>query len=374
MSRRPRPTDHFVEAGGVARDIPQLDLHGHHLEPALRRVTDFLEQHRSSNNSVQSAFGVRIITGSGSHGRDGPVLRNGVKRLLDNREMTYMLENPGSFLVQPDSGVVFDSEASSSSDTKIIVVAQDSEPLSPSLRTSSADVLSHMRATGPTLMGLPVAAGTFEAGLNGSSFAKEPLHAASIPQHIQSISWATPADTKREEEALAKAKLLSIEEEREIRRKEQKALEQAMRQSELLHAREKEEDEKLVQVALVRSQQEIRQASEEEEQLLKKALTLSKRQEEEEEAIAGMRESSILKEAIEASEREEEQKRREENREEEMLKRALEMSQNDSVQPNDDEMLRQIIELSAREHDEATRQDETLLQQALRESERYASM
>jgi len=50
---------------------------------------------------------VNVITGSGSHGQDGPVLRNAVQKLLEKRCMTYSInQGRGSFTVDATSGII----------------------------------------------------------------------------------------------------------------------------------------------------------------------------------------------------------------------------------------------------------------------------
>ena len=95
----------------------QLDLHGFTKEKAIRRMTQFLEEEKkkkvkkekygnakintnSKYNSRDGSKWVEIITGSGKHSQDGPVLREAVRKVLDIREMTYYQRNDaGSFAV-----------------------------------------------------------------------------------------------------------------------------------------------------------------------------------------------------------------------------------------------------------------------------------
>lgn len=77
------------------QSLPSLDLHGFRKSPAIRTLTDFLEQHSGE---------VEVITGSGQHSQDGPVLRTAVEHLLKKRDMTFERLTAGSFRVDADSG------------------------------------------------------------------------------------------------------------------------------------------------------------------------------------------------------------------------------------------------------------------------------
>ena len=82
---------------------------------ALRAVTDFLEIHHRKDSGH-----VCIVTGTGSHSQNGPVLRSSVEELLNKRKMEYHRNSPGSFLVRVNTGIQFWHQASTQEDTKII--------------------------------------------------------------------------------------------------------------------------------------------------------------------------------------------------------------------------------------------------------------
>ncbi|KAL7537768.1 hypothetical protein ACHAWF_005890 [Thalassiosira exigua] len=80
-----------------------LDLHGRRLEDAISEVTLFLERiRRTVAGSSASVLFVTIITGSGSHSPNGPVLRNAVQKLLVKRGMDFSLQ-PGGGAFQVDA-------------------------------------------------------------------------------------------------------------------------------------------------------------------------------------------------------------------------------------------------------------------------------
>ena len=59
-----------------------LDLHGYRRDEAKPRIASFLEQHDGW---------VLIVTGTGQHSHDGPVLRDYVASLLQRRQMQHFL-------------------------------------------------------------------------------------------------------------------------------------------------------------------------------------------------------------------------------------------------------------------------------------------
>ena len=110
-----------------------LDLHGQRSEEAVREVTLFLEKIRSAATRVPSfetstsQFYVTIITGSGAHSPNGPILRSVVQRLLDKRGMTYHLERGnGAFRVNALSGHDL-YQADEPVDSKVVVLAADDD-------------------------------------------------------------------------------------------------------------------------------------------------------------------------------------------------------------------------------------------------------
>ena len=88
-------------------EVQLLDLRGYQERPAIRALADFLEQHKNNSNNTRNrnthGTWVRIITG-GSHSF-GPVLRPAVQRLLERRQMTFMVDSPSSFCVDAASGI-----------------------------------------------------------------------------------------------------------------------------------------------------------------------------------------------------------------------------------------------------------------------------
>ena len=91
-----------------------IDLHGYRKSEAIAALTSFLERN-------QGQGWVTVITGSGAHSHNGPILRTAVQSLLEKRQMEFTLNRgKGSFLVNADSGfVLYDPEAPT--DTKVVL-------------------------------------------------------------------------------------------------------------------------------------------------------------------------------------------------------------------------------------------------------------
>lgn len=135
--------------------MPTLDLHGCRRSDAIRQLTDFLERHRSCSSPADSRDNPRlgaaavtlpqspfpswvcIITGTGSHSKAGPVLRNATLELLMKRHMAFSINRGrGSITVDANSGIVL--EKAPVVDTKLLIWSRtDSRITSPSSSSTS---------------------------------------------------------------------------------------------------------------------------------------------------------------------------------------------------------------------------------------------
>lgn len=97
-----------------------IDLHGFRKAEAVARLTAFLDQIGRKHNKRKEVW-VQVITGKGSHGQHGPVLRNAIQALFEKRKMKYSLNrDKGSFIVNVNSGhVLFAPELPT--DTKVVL-------------------------------------------------------------------------------------------------------------------------------------------------------------------------------------------------------------------------------------------------------------
>ena len=100
-----------------------IDLHGYQRSEGIKRLTSFLEQVVSRQRKLgnYSDIWVLVITGSGAHSPDGPMLRSAVQAVLEKRKMEFTVNRgKGSFTVKANSGVVF-YEPGPPVDTKLIL-------------------------------------------------------------------------------------------------------------------------------------------------------------------------------------------------------------------------------------------------------------
>jgi hypothetical protein len=83
-----------------------LDLHKHTKEKAIQEMTYFFNQIRKKCCQNEKVFMVTLITGSGSHSQQGPVLRQAVQKTLIKRQMDFSINRgKGSFSVNALSGI-----------------------------------------------------------------------------------------------------------------------------------------------------------------------------------------------------------------------------------------------------------------------------
>jgi D-ribose pyranose/furanose isomerase RbsD len=114
----PRPT-------GTPPTPPSLsiDLHGYRKSEGIKALTLFLEEvvSRSRMRTRNGDVWVLVVTGSGAHSSEGPVLRDAVKNLLEKRQMEYSINRgKGSFTVNANSGITF-YDPKNPVDSKIIL-------------------------------------------------------------------------------------------------------------------------------------------------------------------------------------------------------------------------------------------------------------
>lgn len=129
-----------------------LDLHGQTKDQAIRSMTKCFERqltlqsngdegHFNANANDRKAVYVEVITGTGSHGSNGPVLREAIRSVLISREMSFEQLNAGSFKVNIASGFELYPDGPAT-DSKITSVAQNSE-------FARASLANHTRSAVP---------------------------------------------------------------------------------------------------------------------------------------------------------------------------------------------------------------------------------
>ena len=214
----------------IKRPVATIDLHGYKKAEGIRNLTLFLEQ---VTHKKHGEVWVLVITGSGAHSPDGPVLRTAVEQLLQKRKMKYIL-NPGkgSFTVNANSGhKLFEPEAPT--DTKVL-----------------------LKAASPTI--------------------------PSLPKPVQPISSIDPLPCEvAANDAQMEASRRESEKMFREQKKEEKLFKRAMSASLLEAEREKEEEETMMKRVLSLSMidaAEQNSAREEDDEELRKALELSQKE------------------------------------------------------------------------------------------------
>eukprot|EP00536_Pseudo-nitzschia_multiseries_P015268 jgi/Psemu1/291917/fgenesh1_pg.848_\ len=281
----------------LPKAIRTLDLHGCTKSEGTCRTTEFLDRTSGLVKNAETAW-VLIITGSGAHSPQGPVLRGAIEALLDKRKMEYhLLKGKGSFMVNVSSGFVL-YDLDQPTDSKVVVT------------TSSSS----------------------------RSTAKRGLQSI-IPHQVAESAQESGKELKKnfykkinEEAAFRKAEKESLEEEKKRNKEVENQIEQyerALSLSRLDELEKEEEEKKLIEAMEISKRELILQSTDEEEQL-RKATELSK---------------------IEHDCR---------NDPEAFLRRVIELSRIES-NPVDDQLLMMLSE-SSLEHSQNSQEDEDLLQ------------
>jgi hypothetical protein len=203
-----------------------IDLHGYRKSEGISVLTSFLDQVTRRN---KGDVWVTVVTGTGAHSSDGPILRTAVQALLEKRKMVHTVNRgKGSFTVKANSGfVLYAPEAPK--DTKV--------------------VLQEATAAFPPLPKSYLISRTTISRINP------------LPSEV-AASDANVEDSRKERQKVMKEN-----------KKDEKLLKRVLSESFLEAKTEKEEDEKIMKCALSLSLSMIDHVSEDDEFL--KALELS---------------------------------------------------------------------------------------------------
>ncbi|GKY97767.1 hypothetical protein MPSEU_000734900 [Mayamaea pseudoterrestris] len=348
-------------------EIPSLDLHGLTRDVAIRRVTDFLETHAAAPNPLPSSSAttsnnssgsrskhkkrttwVCIITGSGSHSAQGPVLRSEVQKLLERRQMEYSRNTAGSFLVNAPSGITLYAQTQSV-DSKIIVQGQKQQ------QSSEEDAVQEFMRNAQAGRVVTLNNPRPDASMNGSS------SSLNSSEHFPSLQ-----EVQREHNDIVKAQeesLSAFESSRKLASQEQSAIQAALALSQEQIDRERQEEEAAILTALEESKSMAELQLKEELDLMKKALDESKQESE----LQQQQESNLLKKALEDSKL---QAELEQQHEQEAMAKALEESKRQME--FEEAQMNLILEESKRLAQSHQTSDELLLQKALEESQKAA--
>ena len=330
-------------SGREVLEIPSLDLHGLTRDVAIRRVTDFLEQHHATK-----ANWVCIVTGTGSHSVQGPVLRSEVQRLLERRQIEFSKHSTGSFLVNASTGITFYAP-DQPTDTKVMVQERPDED------ATGRMVQEFMRNTkaGKVSMALPV-----PLNAHAQASAADTTESTRQFPSLQEVQREQDDFAKAQHESLAAFKVQSTQDSQE-----QSAIQAAMAMSKEQIEKERQEEEAAVLKALEESKRLAELQLKEELELMKKVLEESKRESE----LERKHESVILHKALEESKR---QAEIEQKQEKECLDQAIEESRRQLEM--EEEQLRLALDESKRLAQKFPQDEDLLIQHALEESKKLA--
>mmetsp|Transcript_66963 Transcript_66963/g.193519 ORF Transcript_66963/g.193519 Transcript_66963/m.193519 type:complete len:303 (-) Transcript_66963:60-968(-) len=217
-----------------------IDLHGYRKSEGIKTLTSFLEgtvsKHRRRKNCTGDVW-VLVVTGSGAHSPEGPVLRSAVENLLQKRQMEFIVNRgKGSFTVKANSGIVF-YEPDAPVDTKLII--RDAPERIPSLPTAAKFRL--------------VRGGLLDEDESPT------------PNEVAATDKAFEESRKYHEKSMQEAK------------KEENMMKRAVSMSMLEAKKDEEEEEAMVHRAMSMSLLERRPSEDEFDEELRKALELSQK-------------------------------------------------------------------------------------------------
>lgn len=199
---------------------------------------------------------VLVITGSGAHSPDGPVLRNSVEALLQKRQMQFITNRGrGSFNVKANSGIVF-YEPDAPRDTKVIV--------------------KNAPETIPALPKPPKISNLAQVALDYGDDAPTPCEVVATEKAIEESrkdQQEVLKDQKKDEKLLKRAVSMSLLQAQKEDKEEQEIMQRALSLS-LLDSQSNIDDD--LQRALELSQKEFEHFPDENEEL-QKALELSQK-------------------------------------------------------------------------------------------------
>ena len=295
--------------------IPTLDLHGCFLDPAIKKLVQFLEKHyatpktrtlRSESDSSHTIL--QVVTGTGSHSTSagGPVLKYAVNDFLRRHSFQYSYYSKGGYFVIPmanNTGALSYQSNTCSVSTKLLVTSPCTIDKSFSSHLKKSQ---HCRGSGSKSEGQPV--------------------------FIPTVELPTLQEVVREERELQRGVNESLEEYR-------------------LRQKEYAKEQKLYQEAVKLSKEQVLKLEQEEKLLLER----------------------VVQESVELSERDYDDIVQEEVALKQAILESLEESEhgiNDGEDDTDDLLQRAILESKA-QHDASERHDDDLLQRTIRESETH---
>lgn len=329
----------------------------------MRELTLFFERIRSAATRVSSfaasssQFYVTVITGSGSHSSNGPILRSVVQRLLEKRGMTYQLEcGGGAFRVNALSGHDL-YQADAPVDSKVVVANNDSFH---KMASASRRGYHHSGSFADTMQQ--------QSTVASQSHHNRPLHNRPSSHQRSSVpaATATAAAVAAPYDPLPRQ---VAEEDRNLKTAVEKS--RSLRDYEARLQRQHEEElERAISASRVASTASSQEVIEGQQCPLKLVAERSIADEQMRKEQAQIEFEDELLKAIEQSLRLEDLKSEEDaernSSEEYLLQKAL--AESEKVKSHEDELLQKILAQSLMEQKKIEEEEQKLLQQAINDS------
>mmetsp|Transcript_5484 Transcript_5484/g.7000 ORF Transcript_5484/g.7000 Transcript_5484/m.7000 type:complete len:331 (+) Transcript_5484:147-1139(+) len=308
-----------------------LDLHGQTRDKAIKNSVSYLDRIRFENSNTNTKIWVTIITGTGSHSSNGPVLRTAIEKILKMRQMEYTIQNgKGAFIVNAMSGIQLYAENKNPVCTKIVVIPH-SENEGPSLIRRKPPSISIEKFKPSVESKVNDATTTPAIASILSDDNPLPAEVAEYDKtlaHVKGESMSEVikmrSDEIRERHAMEKAGSLSLElqkEEKASRRKEEESLKIAIDLSSEAAEKDRLKEEEILKNVMEISK--LERNSIDDQQQLYYFLELSKKEAMEKNSAAVIEEE-----------------------EDHELKRALELSSGDIPGFSEEQILQQVMKLS----------------------------
>ena len=316
----------------------KLDLHGETREKAIQKLISFLDQirlkHKKKNHLHQNEnkqIVVTVVTGSGSHSMEGPILRTAVEKVLKKRQMTYHLTHKkGAFDVNALSGIEL-SYDEQRSDSKVVLLNDDED----------FALLHHITKSSKS----NAVPGKKLSSLQRSCTSSTAMSSSGNLADIIGDDNPSPSEVAAFDDSVKKAKDLSLKD---------VAIEQSIK------GKAKNEYNKAIELSIQAKKEQEEEELKENERLMADAIKISKRSAKEEEE----RIDQELKEAMEMS-KNDAYSSSNEQLEQEALEYALRMSQRDAVvhdvkrnqvaMDEEEKLIQMVLELSKVECHKAVR-------------------
>jgi hypothetical protein len=279
-----------------------LDLHGETREKAIRKLTSFLDQLRHRFQNKKDKLLATIITGSGSHSSNGPILRTAIEKTLQRRQMTYHLTcKKGAFSVDVMSGIEFYNEPIQ--DTKVLVVQNEEFSL-------------------------------LNRGSNPPPFRQHPSGiVANATSELSNLENPLPSQVAADDAKLSKAKEISLKEAALETSKQEKELNELNKaigisvQSQMKHkAEEMQSMEEMMEMVMKMSESSKKEEEIRMEQELKEILELSKKEAHSHSNDQQLEEDTLQYVMLLSQRQTTENQFQDEQYEDEQLQKALELS------------------------------------------------